>query len=263
MREVDYKMRSILSGLDSEDILHIEKGVLYLVVIAMILLFSAEIYGDIRSSESQEIRIQYQNLSNDYKELRDRNQELRDRVKVLEAEKENISQNLRGEKDETIKYRERLTQFEQIPVNPVIPGISYATYGMSDQRDSASQVAVQHPEIELVTPSGTGSMSPMLSSNSLVIATESFDPGTLSPGDIVTYTTEDNRSIMHRIHRVDEKGEGICYVTKGDSRPYTEGVCVEPEQIKNRALGVLFTQKASHKYCEEEIEPSVVSQRCP
>ena len=153
-------------------------------------------------------------------------------------------------------------EISDIPVTPSHSGIDYSLYG--GESGEANQIAFQHPNISVSSVASTGSMHQGISSQSMVITTSYFDRNTLSPGQIVLYRSNRTEGrILHRIHSTNSSGESFCYETKGDANFYTDPRCVEPSQIEELILGVIFRGVGQSQYCDTTLEFGPSSQYCP
>lgn len=161
------------------------------------------------------------------------------------------------------EYNQLEEDYTNIPSTPAMSGVDYRLYGGPSGK--ASQIAIEHTNLTLTGLTGTGSMSPGISSQSMVIGTTSFNSYTLTPGQIISYEPEeegDQINIMHRIYSVNQTGE-FCYETKGDANFYSDPECVKPEQIERLVIGVIFRKPGEEGYCKEEIDYGPSSQYCP
>jgi len=143
--------------------------------------------------------------------------------------------------------------------------LPFVTLIADENEQKANQIALEHPEMYVGSPSGTGSMSPGISSQSMIIYTTEFNERTLTPGQIVSYNVEGRESnIIHRVHDVESQEDGgICYIMKGDANPRVDGKCVEPENMEYLALGTIFRKTGGTSICREELQYGPESQYCP
>jgi signal peptidase I len=162
-------------------------------------------------------------------------------------------------------YYELRNQESTIPETPAISSLDYRLYGYDENEQEVSQIALEYPGMFVQSPSGTGSMSPGISSQSMIIFTTEFDERTLTPGQIVSYNVEGRESnIVHRVHDVESQEDGgICYIMKGDANPRVDGECVEPENMEYLALGTIFRKTGDTSICREELQYGPESQYCP
>lgn len=265
--EITGKFKEKIPGVNEVEhttLLHIEKFLLYLLLILALGLVSFNAFEDVQSKQNQDLRQDYNELSNKFEQLEDNYERLEEDYEELQKDYQSISKENQELRDQNQGLNKAVENYRDIPETPVISGIDYSLHGKEDKEDTARQIAIEHPNISVITPSGTGSMSPGISSKSMLIMTGTFDKQTLTPGTIVSYKPEDSESkILHRIHEVKDTLTGICYVTKGDSNLRDDGECVQPTQIKRVAIGLIFRETGTYKYCEEPMQYPPSTNLCP
>lgn len=196
---------------------------------------------------------QYNELLNDYNQLYKNYMGLQNKTEQYASE---VEQYVSGVED-------LLEDYGNIPSTPASADVEYRLYGGPSGK--ASQIVIEHTNLTISGMMGTGSMSPGISSQSMAIETTSFDPYTLTPGQIISYEPEevgDQTNIIHRIHSINQTGE-FCYETKGDANFYSDPECVKPEQIETLVIGVIFRKPGERWHCDEELEYGPSSQYCP
>lgn len=197
------------------------------------LIFLAGMISGFLGPDNQTVSEEkYNRLLTNYNELRNASMELEDIVK----------------------------EYQEIPSTPAYSGLEYSLYGGPSGK--ADQIAFSHPNISVSGVAATGSMSPGISSQSMILETSAFNPHTLTPGQIVVYTSSEGDYIIHRIHSVNATG-GFCYEMKGDANFYSDPDCVEPRQIEQLVLGVIFRQPGSKWYCTSELQGGPETEYCP
>ena len=211
--------------------------------VALTIPIAMETASDVQENEQEQI----QEYKEAYKEYKSAYQDLNSSYYELKRQKSTGNLNT------------------DIPETPSISSIDYKLYGYDEEEQNVNQIAIEYPSMFVATPSGTGSMSPGISSQSMIIYTSEFNRQTLSPGQIVSYSRDDFESnIIHRVHEVETTDDGgICYIMKGDANPTVDGKCVQPENMEYLALGTIFRETGSFSYCKEELEYGPESGYCP
>ncbi len=210
---------------------------------------------DLEQRNNADLNIQIKNMGNDLLIEREQKTSLQKELDLLKIELET------GE-----EHRKTLSgiidDFKSIPSTPAISDLNFKLYG--GPSGSATQMAISYPDIRISGVVGTGSMNPGISSQSMTIQTSSFNPNTLTPGQIIVYEDAHGDSIIHRIHKVKQLPSGICYETKGDANFYSDPECIEPNKVKYLVLGVLFrSMGARYSYCSSELTFGPESTYCP
>ena len=86
----------------------------------------------------------------------------------------------------------------------------------------------------------SGSMSPVFEAGDLVLIQKTPDPSALKEGDVVCYM-EDASVITHRIASVQQDGDGVRYITKGDANNTEDRMAVKPEMVQGTYTGIHMT----------------------
>ncbi len=205
-------------------------------------------------NEKEDLSLERANLKIEYIDLRDENSYLLLRKSVLT----NLSDAYQNYTDE---LNEIIDKFKDIPGTPAVSDLDYLLYGGSS--GEATQLMIEYPEISISRLTDTVSMSPGISSQSMVIETSSFNRNTLTPGQIVVYEDDEGDRIIARVHAINSTSSDICYIIKGDANFYGNGECVKPDKITELVLGVLFRKPGSISYCQSEHTPKASSGKCP
>ncbi|MBT3985149.1 hypothetical protein HOD38_00250 [archaeon] len=103
------------------------------------------------------------------------------------------------------------------------------------------QVIINVEDAILVAYNDTNSMDPIMDIEANGIEIPVTDDTTLEIGDIVSYETSWNETLVsHRIVDISEDEEGTYYTLKGDNNSSEDPGKIRLEQIKYKLIGVLY-----------------------
>lgn len=82
----------------------------------------------------------------------------------------------------------------------------------------------------------TGSMTPTLPINSIVLVRSVEDPSMLQVGDVITFDEPGQPGILvtHRIFSIEGSGDALSFRTKGDANPSEDAWVVSADKLKGK-----------------------------
>lgn len=104
---------------------------------------------------------------------------------------------------------------------------------------TGDEIIIKVKNASLSSYAPTGSMRPVLDSNSNGIRIVPQSPEDINVGDIVTFSYN-GENIVHRVVEKGSDNEGIWFITKGDNNNANDGIKVRFNDIKYITIGILY-----------------------